>query len=520
MKKVYTIAVALIILLGGYFAYNIYISRQGAQAAGGDLETIVVENGSLVVTTSATGTVRSDQSALLSWETSGTVADVQVELGEQVSTAQVLASLDATSLPQQNILAQADLVEAERALENLLNSQTQGAQAQKTVEDAQQALEDALNPELSQANLRSNIAAAQKTVDKAQSTLDILTTPVSQAAIDQAYANMLLAENVLNNTNDQIARIEKKLKKPEEAYIFFESREFYNDILENLETKLVRDQRSYEDAVKKYDELLEPPNPNDVALAEAAVALAQAQLAQAERAWEREMDGPSLAELAVLHAELENAQREMERLQGGPDPDDIAAAEARVAAAQATLDQVSITAPFDGTITGVTSQPGDQVTAGTLALHIDDLSQLYVDLEVSEVDINQVKLGQQVILTFDAIPDKEYQGEVIEVALAGMETQGVVNFNVTVELTNNDEKVKPGLTSAASIITAQLDEALLVPNRAVRIVNGERVVYVQTNSGDIQPTQIRLGASSDTHNQVIDGDLQAGDLILLNPTGL
>ncbi|MCK4899538.1 MAG: efflux RND transporter periplasmic adaptor subunit, partial [Anaerolineales bacterium] len=211
------------------------------------------------------------------------------------------------------------------------------------------------------------------------------------------------------------------------------------------------------------------------------------------------------------------AQREWERLQDGPDPDDIAAAEARVAAARATLDQVRITAPFDGTITEVVSQSGDQVNPGTLALRIDDLSQLYVDLEVSEVDINQVEIGQQVILTFDAILANEYHGEVIEVALAGTQQQGVVSFNVTVELTDPDADVKPGMTSAVSIITTQLEEALLVPNRAVRVVDGKRVVYVLSEDGELQPIPITLGASSDTHSQVIDGNLRPGDLIVLNP---
>ncbi len=516
MKKFVYLIIVLAIGAAGALLFTRYQARGQNNAMLNDLEMQPVRRGDLKITVGATGDVRSNQSALLTWEVSGSVADVQVDLGDQVSTGQVLASLEVTSLPQQNILAQADLVEAERALDDLLNSQTQQAEAKKAVEDAQQALEDALNPELSQANLRRNIAAVQKTVDEAQSTLDILTTPVSQAAIDQAYANMLLAENVLNNTKDQIARIEKKLKKPEEDYIFFESREFYQDILENLETKLIRDQRSYEDAVKKYEDLLEPPDSNDVALAETALALAQAQLAQAERDWERGKDGPSQADLAVMQAQLENAQREMERLQDGPDPDDIAAAEARVAAAQAALDQVKVTAPFNGTITGVISQPGDQVSAGTPAFRLDDLSTLIVDVQVSEVDIGQIWKGQPAILTFDSILAREYQGVVLEVPQVGNAGDGVTNFTVQVEISDPDVQIKPGMTSAITFIVEEIEDVLLVPKRAIRLNEGQRVVYIMWD-GQIVPVEIVLGGSSETESQVLEGDLQPGENIVLNP---
>ncbi len=111
----------------------------------------------------------------------------------------------------------------------------------------------------------------------------------------------------------------------------------------------------------------------------------------------------------------------------------------------------------------------------------------------------------------------EYHGQVTEVAMTGTEQQGVVSFNVTVELTDPDSDVKPGMTSAVSIITTQLEEALLVPNRAVRVVDRKRVVYVLSEDGELQPIPITLGASSDTHSQVIDGNLRPGDLIVLNP---
>jgi HlyD family secretion protein len=121
-----------------------------------------------------------------------------------------------------------------------------------------------------------------------------------------------------------------------------------------------------------------------------------------------------------------------------------------------------------------------------------------------------------VFLNFDAALERAYQGEVIEIGMTGMVVQGVVNFEVTVELTDPDEKIKPGMTSAVNIVVSQIEDVLLVPNRAVRVKNGERVVYV-LQEGMIEPIEVRLGVSSETHSEVIESVLKPGDLIVLNP---
>jgi HlyD family secretion protein len=326
MKKVFIVVIVLALVAAGLLLLTQYQARGQITATLRDLETEPVRRGDIKINVGATGDVHANQTTLLSWQTSGTIGEVNFDVGDQVSTNQILASLEQTSLARHVILAQAELIDAQSALDGLLNSKTKQAQTKKAVEDAQQALEDAHNPELIQANAQGDLAAAQKTVDEAQRYVDILNTPVSQAAKDQTYSNMLLAENVLNNTHKQIERIEKKLSKDKNKYNFWESRDLYESILENLELKLIKNQRSYEDAVEKYNDLLEPPNSNDLALAETALALAQAQLAQAEREWERVQDGPSEGDIALLEAQLDDAQREWERWKDGPNSHEIAAA--------------------------------------------------------------------------------------------------------------------------------------------------------------------------------------------------
>jgi HlyD family secretion protein len=224
------------------------------------------------------------------------------------------------------------------------------------------------------------------------------------------------------------------------------------------------------------------------------------------------------AALEVATQQLADAEVEYERLQAGPTADEIAAAEARVEAAEATLQMAWLEAPFAGTITMAEPLLGDRVNAGTQAFRIDDLSRLLVDVQISEVDINRIAIGQQAILSFDAILAKEFTGEVVEVSPVGAIDQGLVNFQVTIALTDFDELIKPGMTAAVNIRVEELEDVLLVPNRAVRVVDGQRVVYIMGDNGMPEKVEIELGATSDMYSEVIGGELGIGDEIILNPS--
>jgi len=220
-------------------------------------------------------------------------------------------------------------------------------------------------------------------------------------------------------------------------------------------------------------------------------------------------------DLALAKAKLDDARREFDRLDNG-NMQNIAAAQARVDAAQATLNLARVIAPFAGTVTEAHTLPGDQIAAGDTAFRVDNLSSLLVDVSVSEVDINRITMDQPGTLTFDAILGKQYHGEVVEVAQAGTVEEGVVNFTVTVELTDPDSSVKPGMTAAVNIVVEEINDVLLVQNRAVRLVDGKRVVYVLENGVPVQK-EITLGSSSDTLSVLAGGEVKEGDAIILNP---
>lgn len=552
MKKAALILTILIIfLIGGFFGIRRKDLRDQRDLLSG-LDIFTVERGTLPFTIDAKGRVTSNQNAILYWEIPGKIGQVNVTPGMQVAVGDVLATLETKSLPSYVILAQSDLVRAQKALDNLYQSQMQQARALKAMVDAQEALEDARNPEVAQAQALVEMVNAQAAVEKAQQQYDILTATVSQFAIDQAYANLLLAKNKLDQTRDTVQKIEQQimfgaagipdfLPETYKTQARTEIRKALRQALKGLQIQLTQDQLAYENSLARYNSLLKPPDAMDVMVAESALATAQAQLEDARIKWERIKDGPDAAEVAVLEAVLVDAQREWERVKDGPDLDEIAVLEAQVAASQAILNQIKITAPFDGVITLVQVQAGDTVNPGTLAFRIDDVSHHFVELAISEIDINQIKAGQDVFLTFEAVMAKAYHGKVVEVALVGTELLGAVNFNVIVELLNADDDIRIGMTSEVEIVTRQKENVLSIPNRSIRVLDGEKVVYVLGNGlpkkaslswlrnffspvidilamdTGVHPVRIDLGETASKLSEVTAGNLEPGSQVVLDP---
>ncbi len=411
LKKYRVVLFLLLVIAIGAAAF-LYNQNQKANAES-VYQTARIERGKLTATIGATGTVRAKQTAILIWQAAGTVDIVNVKVGDNVPSGFVMAFLSKSSLPQSVILAEADLVNAQMTLDDLLNSDTARAQSAIALRDA-------------------------------------------KAAYDRAVKN----RDALNGLIDIQEIVTKKKSTP-------------FGVIEVKETKTYK---GYADqtTIAKSDE-----------------------------------------QLALAKAKLDDAQRTYDRLTSG-NAVEIAAAQARIDAAQATLNLARVTAPFSGIVTESYPLPGDQVGAGATAFRIDDLSSLLVDVNVSEVDINSVAIGQPVMLTFDAILGREYHGLVVEVAQTGTISAGVVNFRVTVELTDADSLVKPGMTAAVNITVRELDDVLLVPNRAVRLSDGARVVYILENNLPVKKT-IRLGSSSDTMSVLAGGDVQEGDAVILNP---
>jgi len=554
MKKyLFILSIVVLVAFGLFTISRILMDREVDSSS--TFETETIRRGAFSSMVEVNGVVQPSQSALLFWKISGEVKDVNVRPGDRVSSGETLATLETTSLPPSIIVAQAELINTQKTLDDLLYSKMQQAQALKTLDDAQYALDESFNPETIQAMALLKVAEAEGAVVEAQRKYVMITTPVSQFAIDQAYANLLLAKNKMEDTEKLLQRLQNDVivSGPSAdlipAWIVKNAKHEIRRLTKQVDLLFAQDKLAYEKSLNRYNSLLEPPDPIEVAAAEAELVSAKARLAESQREWERIKDGYSPAEVAVLEAELADAQRALERVKDGPNPDDIAILQTQITAAKAVVSQMKIGAPFDGTVMVVRSQAHDRVDSGSLAFRLDDLSHLYIDLSVSEIDVKRIEIGQKAMLTFDSIPNEEYQGKVIEMAMVGQEVMGETNFKVKVELINPDKNIRPGMTTLVKIIVNEAENVLLVPSQAIRTLNGATVVYLvqepslnsspsspgrgqnskpevrfqvpffsqRSVQNQIKPVVITLGTTSSNYSEIISGDVQAGDIVVLNP---
>lgn len=455
MKKHWR-AVLIVVLLAAVGGAGVMIYRTvNAQQQAKSLQTAVAERGTLTASIGATGTIQAKQQATMSFSINGRVGKVNVRMGDRVTAGQVLVELDPAYYPQPVLAAQIDLINAQKALDDLKTSQT--------------AL----------ANAELDLANAKKALDTAQT----------------EYNNTVQRYN-----EGWVKECQNRVEKAYKDWMTFRS---HNDGSPAAVRELARLYKVYWDALR---ELEKAQHYYEAGVGSAAAGTKEAQMELAV----------AKGKLDVAQAKYDDALAEYNRLKGGVPAQDLKAAQARVDSAQAVLDQVRITAPFAGTIMTIDLVPGDIVDPGMVALVVADLTELHVDIPIAEVDYNRLTVGQSAELVLDAIPNVVYHGEVQEINLNSTNTAGSVSYPVKVVISDSDQKVLPGMTVAVQIEVSHLEDVLLVPNRAVRTVDGSRVVYVSVN-GKLKQVEIKLGASNDTMSEVLSGDLKEGDLIVLNP---
>jgi len=413
---------------------------------------------------SATGVVIPQKDATLSLSTSGIVEKLLVKEGETVTKGQVLLQLEGSEqLIAVLSSAELALANANYVLDNLYkDTALMAAKALHSAEVAEDALEDLTDTQQQEAKEIMAVAKAENRLEDAERNLAIVTKTPTQDVIDQAYSNLLLAENELERTLEDIVDLEWQLKKYSASEIPQGLKKpIINELkqaLKGIEIKRSQDQLSYNRAETKYNDLLEPPDATDVAVAEAEYHTAVATLFQAQRDLDRIQDGPDAGDVAVLEAQIKNGYRDYEIYSAGPDPDDVALAElrvtnakAQVAAAKEALADLELIAPFDGVISEVYINPSEWVTLGSPVLLLADLFNLHVETtDLSEIDVAKIRIGQTATVTFDALPDISVEGFIIRISPKA-DTSAGVNFPVILDLSEIPASLHWGMTAFIDI---------------------------------------------------------------------
>lgn len=221
----------------------------------------------------------------------------------------------------------------------------------------------------------------------------------------------------------------------------------------------------------------------------------------------------------------------------------VAMFQAQVALNLATLNQARIdlantriTSPVDGVVVARQMDVGQTVAASFQAPTIfqiaQDLTKMQIDTNVDEADVGRLMVGQPATFTVDAYPGTVFKGPILQIRKAAINVQNVITYDAVIEADNPDLKLFPGMTANVRVLTDHRDNALKVPNAALRFKPSEALiaggsqrartangnwhaVYVPGKDAKAHPARVETGISDGSYTEVVRGDLREGDPVIV-----
>ncbi|MFH0951042.1 MAG: efflux RND transporter periplasmic adaptor subunit [bacterium] len=545
---------------------------------GEDVEytTVKAEEGKLIQTVIETGTIKPIQELELKFMTAGTLGEVLVKMGDEVTKDQVLAKLDQTDLIIKQQEAMANVQIAQANLNKLINgasaseiavSKANTAQAKASYDGAVQDLDktrqaNAEKLTQAQANLDDLINSApgtetseeitlsnakktyQKALDNKTETLLITLDnkqAVATAGLDavnrilddediDTYLGARDTSTVINANSTYnaakalltIAKSDLTMTKAGSKAIAstysstmaavnktFESLNYCFSALENsavsvdltqaeldtfksgISTQITYITTAISALQTAKQDLDDATLTYDTKVTDAQTSLASAILtAKQTLATTKVTNAQSLSSAESKVATTQQTWRvyeaQLNQLLATARPEDISLKRASVLQAQAQLDlansqieQNTIKAPLAGVVTKIDFEVGEQTTPSQTVITMLTDHTFVLELDISETDISKLKLGNQAIMTIDAYgEDTTFLGEVLFIEPAETEIQGVVYYKVKINFDPGAMEIKPGMTATATITTAEKDNVLMIPMRAVLDKDGKKIVRV------------------------------------------
>jgi HlyD family secretion protein len=364
--------------------------------------------------------------AALSFTQGGRIAEVLVSEGDAVQEDQALVRLE--SVQQAAAVAQAEAgLQRARAQRDELKA---GARPEE-IASAQAAL-DGAKARLERLQNGDDIKAAEAATASARAALAKLREGAASGALIAGQNDVANAEAALSQAAAAYDRVKGNA-----------------DIASRPESlALEQTTNAYNAARARLADLQKGATPADLNGAQARVAQAQAQL-DAIRTTRS-------ADIAAAEAELRGAQAQLELVRNGARPEAIAAAEADVAAAEATLaqaraelDQTTLRAPFAGVIARLYAVAGEDAAPGAAMAQIADVSAWRVETtDLTELNVVNVKEGDQVTLTFDALPGETFGGQVERIRPLGEVQKGDMTYAVVIRPDRLDPRLRWNMTAS------------------------------------------------------------------------
>ncbi len=534
--KIILIIVILVIAAGGYFGFT---KLQGGKEQETSYVTATVEKGNIIVSVSGTGQVSALNQVDINPEASGKVISIGVEKGQEVKAGQFIAQLDATEALKSVRDAQANLESAKLSLEKLnkpadeldvtkaQNALAQAREAKPNAEDdLDKAYEDGFNNVanafLDLPNLMAGLedvvygndfSDSQWNIDYYKSRIDQYDENNQGAAYaDKAKASYTLArDNYEQNLADYKSASRYSSNEVIEKLIN-QTYETTKDVAETIkDTKNLID--VFEDTLTKKNIAIPTKTATHQSALESYTGTTNSLLSSLFSS----KNAIDTAKEDIINAErsIQEKEQTLADLLAGADPLDIKSQEISlqqkenaILDAQQKLADYSIRTPFAGVIAELNLQKGESVSSGTAAATLIT-TQKVAEITLNEIDAAKVKVGQKATLTFDAIEGLSITGEVAEIDTLGTVSSGVVSYGIKITFDVQDERIKPGMSLSANIITDSKQDVLVVPLSAVKTSGESSYVEILVNNQPEQKT-VTTGLSNDTMIEITDG-LAEGD---------
>jgi len=407
-------------------------------------------------TIKASGTIEAVE-VVISTEKGGRIAEVWVSEGQSLEQDTPVFMLEDKFLESQYAQVETALAIA-KANYNLVAAGLTREQKDAAIsaarldlivaEQALQSLYD--NADIMLAGTQQIIAAADKAIEASQRRLNNYAQTASQANIDQAFANMVLARDKYDDAKEDF---EEHENKPED-----------NLSRAAALSKMAQAKNDYDATVRLYNSTISFGDDLDIATAEADLAMAQAQLSAAQRDYADLSDGPDPDNVILAEAQVDFARAQLALAEAElPTPEQLAVAQAQVDAAKANLaavqvqiDKLIVTTPISGVVMTRNIEAGELIQPGVFAMTISQLDTMTVTVYVSETQYGKINLGDTAQLSVDSFPLRTFNATVTRIANQAEYTPRNVQtqeerqntvYAIELSVEDPDWVLKPGMPS-------------------------------------------------------------------------
>ncbi len=505
VKQRWWIAVLIVALIGGGWFYT----RQKAAVKAKEKKigrTTKVGRGDITIKVTETGTLEPVSQVDVKSRVAGRLQRIFVREGQLIRAGDPIAIVDPTEVTRQveGIKAQlaasrAGLAQAEE------NYQLTVRQNRLSISRATVALRQA----------EATLASGRVGLRQAQAQLRQTAAPNRTQDIASAQLSVARAEAQVTDAKRTYARQQSLVAKGFVA----------QSAADSAQVQVTFAEKDLQTQRERLALLKEGPRKEDIATSRVGIEAAEAQLAQQRAA----VDAARVA----LQTEQANAAsaglrlRDVERARA-----DVRQIENQLAQQSVQLAETRIVAPISGDVTGKYQEEGELIASatagfaqGAAVVSIADLSKMLVRVNINEVDVARVKVGQPVEISVDSVPGKRFSGRVTSIsaaaigkslkrdaAAAGQASGGVVRFEVKVTVGNADRRLRPGMTAVVDIILERHKNVLTLPAEAIKTGNKVAVVTGPAKEQKTTDTKITTGLKNDAEVEV-KGGIAEGDTV-------